>query len=158
MIHRLEMIACHVFRLADNGSHEMLQLRRVPEDYLGGTWQIVRGGIEPGETAVQAALRELREEAGLVPQELYRLGLVETFHIPSRDAARDTIWHCATFCAIVAPDAQVKLDHEHDAHRWIPRDQALGHTMWASERAVLRELFHDILDDGPAKPYLRLEL
>lgn len=158
MIHRLDMIACHIVRQAADGGHELLQLRRVPDDYLGGTWQTVRGGIEAGETAVQAALREVREETGLVPVEFYRLGTIETFYIPGRTPERDTVWHCVTFCAVVAPGAAVTLNDENDAHRWIPRDQMLQHTMWASERGVLRDLFHDILDGGAARAYLKLDV
>jgi len=33
-----------------------------------GSWETVHGTIEPGETPVQASLRELREETGLVPE------------------------------------------------------------------------------------------
>ena len=33
----------------------------MPEDYLGNTWQIVRGTVEEKETFLQGALRELRD-------------------------------------------------------------------------------------------------
>jgi dATP pyrophosphohydrolase len=65
---RYDMIACHVVRPDETGaSHEFLQLRRRADDYLGGTWQIVRGTCLPDEPAWQAALRELEEETGLRP-------------------------------------------------------------------------------------------
>ena len=44
-------------------SREVLLVHRVPE--LGGYWHVIAGGVEPGESAVQAAERELHEETGL---------------------------------------------------------------------------------------------
>src|SRR5436305_1491279 len=99
---RHDMITCYVVR-KDGDSHQFLQLRRIPHDFMGGTWQAISGGIEPEETAWQAALRELNEEAGLMPIEFYRLPVVNTFYI----AEHDTLWHTVPFCAIVAPEALV---------------------------------------------------
>jgi dATP pyrophosphohydrolase len=149
---RADMITVFVVRPTAKGSHEFLQLRRAPGEYLPGTWQTVRGGIDPDETAVDAALRELREETGLRPVEFYRLGTVETFFIPKHD----TVWMAPAFCAIVAPDARVTPNGENDDSRWVPRDAMLDTVLWASERTVLPHLFRDILDDGPAKTLLRV--
>src|SRR5687767_7030305 len=152
---RHDMVSCFVVRPDGSGtSHEFLQLRRAAGDYMGGTWQIVRGTSEPGETAPRAALRELREETRFVPVEFYRLSHLESFYIP----ADDTIWHCPAFCAIIARDAEVRLNAEHDAARWVPRSRIESVTMWASELPAIADLCRNILDDGPAKPFLRLEL
>lgn len=121
---------------------------------MGGTWQPISGGIEPNETAWQAALRELQEEAGLVPLEFYRLPVVNSFYI----AEQDTMWHSIPFCAVVSPAAKVKLNDEHDASRWIPRTSADRDFMWATDRAAIAQLCKEVLDDGPAKKYLRIPI
>ena len=42
---------------------------------------MVSGGIEQGETATAAALREIREETGLSPSTFYLADAVETFYM-----------------------------------------------------------------------------
>ena len=149
------MVSCYVVRPDSWGvSHEFLQLRRAAGDYMGGTWQIIRGTSQPGETAPKAALRELREEAGLVPDEFYRLTHLEVFYIP----ADETIWHCPAFCAVVGRAADVQMNVEHDAVRWIGRAEIDAATMWASEQLSIADLCRNVLDNGPAKPFLRIEL
>src|SRR5689334_8434359 len=107
-------------------AYEFLQLLRAGGDDLGGTWQTVRGTIESGETAVAAAIRELREETGIVPREFYRLGTVETFY----DVTDDAIIHSVPFLACVGGGAKVKLNDEHDAFRWIAAADVNEAFMW----------------------------
>lgn len=149
---RYDTIQCHVVRQSAGGGHEFLQLRRVPADFMGGTWQSVYGGIKDGETAWQAAARELREETGFTPLEFYQLDTVNTFYL----AADDSIWNCPGFCAIVDIQSNLILNDEHDAFRWVAREEFLGQLMWPGERLACAELCREILDNGLAKPYLRL--
>jgi 8-oxo-dGTP pyrophosphatase MutT (NUDIX family) len=149
------MVTVFVVRPGGAGEpHEFLQLRRVPSDYTGGTYQSIRGGIEPGETAPAAALREMREESGLAPLELYRLGQVESFYIPAEDA----IWHCPAFCAIVDHAATPALNDEHDAFRWVRADETDQSFMWSSEWPLIEEIKRVIFAEGPAKGFLRLDV
>jgi dATP pyrophosphohydrolase len=41
---------------------------------------MVSGGIEEGETAVEAALREIQEETGICPGTLYSADAVKNFY------------------------------------------------------------------------------
>lgn len=145
---------CYVLRRPSGGEWEFLQLRRSPAEFMGGTWQTISGKIEPGETAPQAALRELLEETALHPLEFFQLDTVNTFYL----AADDAIWMCPAFCAIVDPNALVHLNDEHDGSRWLPRDAYLREVMWPGERTALAELCREILDHGPARRHLRLSL
>jgi dATP pyrophosphohydrolase len=136
------------------GRHEFLQLRR-REPPLAGTWQTVRGSIESGETAAAAALRELREETALRPAEFYRLGSVETFY----DLDSDAVWHSAAFFALLAVDATVTLNDEHDAIRWVDETELDRHFMWPSEKPLMREIQTELLGAGGlCKPYLRIDV
>jgi len=152
---RTDMIVCHVVRPAEHPDrYEFLQLRRSVDDYLGGTWQTVRGRIEAAETACQAALRELREESGLIPAEFYKLSTLESFYLAHEDA----IWHVPCFCILIRRDQPVLLNGEHDACRWVEQDKILDAVMWPGERQALDEIFREILGNGLSKPFLRVPL
>ncbi|MDQ3438811.1 MAG: NUDIX domain-containing protein [Planctomycetota bacterium] len=153
---RADSVSVYVVRPDPTGaSHEFLQLRRAAAEQLGaGSYQNVRGGVEPDETAWHAALRELREETGLRPVEFYRLGMTETFYI-SQD---DTLWHAVPFCAIVDRAATVTLNVEHDAIRWVPVREAKQAFIWSNEWPVIDEIERVILGNGPAKPHLRIDV
>ena len=155
MTPRYDMVCCYVVRPdAEGALGELLQLRRSPGDFMGGSWSVVRGRVEAGEKAWQAALRELKEEAGLVPErdEFFQLDTVDTFYL----AADDTVWHVPGFCAVVARDAAVTLNEEHDDFRWVPRAQADLEFLWPGERRQLEELAREIMDFGPARNFLRI--
>jgi dATP pyrophosphohydrolase len=138
----------------DAAGHEFLQLRRSNTGFLDGTWQTVRGSIEPGETAVAAALRELREETAVTPPEFYRLGSVETFY----DLSSDAIWHSAAFFALLTRDTPITLNPEHDAIRWITENELDRHFMWPSEKPLLKEIRDELLTDSLCKPHLRINV
>ena len=152
---RYDMVTCFVVRPDANGTlAEFLQLRRAEGEFLEGVWGPVHGRIERGETAWQAALRELREEAGLAPLEFYQLDTINQFYL----VAGDCVWHVPGFCAVVGRDAKVTLNEEHDGHRWIGRARLDEDFLWPGERRQARELAREILDNGPAKSYLRIKV
>jgi dihydroneopterin triphosphate diphosphatase len=136
------------------GGHEFLQLRRHETGFLDGTWQTVRGSVEAGETAVGAALRELREETGVRPDEFYRLGSVETFY----DLQTDAVWHSPAFLALLAPGTPITLNDEHDALRWVDELEVDRHFMWPSEKPLINEIRDELLGESLCKPYLRIDL
>jgi len=159
MLIRSDLVACYVARPDESGkSYEFLQLLRAKGDYMGGTWQTVAGCTEGDETAWQAALREVKEEAGLTPLEFYRIGIVNSFYISAHDGQEDTLWHQIPFLAIISRDSEIVLNDEHEAFRWISRNDADGNFMWPSDRENLSLACRDILDEGLAKEFLRILL
>lgn len=63
-------IVVQIMTVNDNG--EILLTQRVPEKTSGGRWECSGGCAISGETSIQAAIRELREETGIsaVPEEV----------------------------------------------------------------------------------------
>lgn len=147
------MICVYVFRHREHGS-EFLLLLRSPERYMGGTWQPVTGGVEAGETAWQAALREMGEETGLTPLRFYQADGVETFYV----ARTDTVHQCPVFAAEVPGDAEVVLNPENTQADWVHVDQIAGRLLWPGQRRSVAEIVQEIVGGGPARPYLEIPL
>ena len=145
------IVDVYVFRRSAGGV-EFLQLHRRPQSRIGDSWQSVHGGIEPGETAVRAARRELTEETGLTPLAFWQLEHVNVFFV----AAEDQIHLCAGFAAEVPADSPVQIDDEHDAFRWMPTAEAEQAFLWPGQRACVREILGSIITRGPAERFLRL--
>ena len=95
--------------LAD-ASGRMLLFQVETEEVPGGWWELPGGGIEPGESDREAAVREIREETGLV---------LDPARIGAPAWRRDTTWrsrgkrrlqHEVVVSAQVAADQQAIVD------------------------------------------------
>jgi dATP pyrophosphohydrolase len=144
------VVDVYPFRRRPSGV-EFLLLKRAENIRLGGSWQAVHGRIEPGETAWQAALRELHEEIGIAPLGFWQTEYVNTFYM----ATNDRILMCPCFAAEIAADADVVLSHEHTDFRWEPTEQALESFMWPGQRRAIREILTEIIAPGVSEPHLR---
>jgi dihydroneopterin triphosphate diphosphatase len=125
------------FALRGTGDRlEVLLLRRAPGGRNPGSWETVHGTIEPGETPVQASLRELHEETGLVPQRFYNLSRIEGFYLHTVDE----LAIIPAFAAMVAADAEPRLSAEHDAYCWLQPPEAARRFAWPRERRALEDV------------------
>ncbi|MEM7488756.1 MAG: NUDIX domain-containing protein [Pseudomonadota bacterium] len=139
-----------VLRSGDDGT-EVLLMRRTGSN--AGTWCQVAGRIEPGETAWQAGLRELREETGFTPESFWSADICEQFY----EADRDTVTVAPVFVAWVGPGAEPTLNEEHDAHRWLGCDDAIDAVSFGGQRRMLRDIRAEFVDRTPS-PDLRIDL
>jgi 8-oxo-dGTP pyrophosphatase MutT (NUDIX family) len=144
---RADMVAVFVCRFAGaaagDDAIELLQLRRAREP-ARGTWQPVMGAIEEGETAVQAALRELDEETGLKQAGMlgmWALDQASPFYVHTRDV----IILAPRFCALVGEAWQAALNDEHDAYRWVRMEDAGRVFVWPTQMASVREITAGLL-------------
>jgi len=126
-------------------SLEVLALRRGANGRNPGSWETVHGTIEPGETPVQASLRELREETGLVPQKFYNLSRTEAFY----QHKSDEVALIPVFAAFVLPDAALRLSAEHDRGEWLCVRDVAQRFAWPRERRAVEDIL-SIVGGGDA--------
>ena len=141
---QVSFIDAYVLRPGASGL-EVLVLRRAPGGRSPGSWEAVHGHIEPGETPVQAALRELREETGLEPARLYNLSRVEAFY---RHQTNEIVL-IPVFAGVVDARTAVQHSAEHDRAEWLTASEAAARLSWPRERRALDDVL-SILGSGDA--------
>lgn len=144
-------VSAYVIRQTSEGPRYLL-IRRCGK-YLPGTWQMISGGIENGETAVQAVLREIQEETGLIPYALYSADAVETFYIQGNDK----ITFVPVFVGFVENSNISLSPKEHDAYEWLPFEEAKGKLVWAEQRRVISHIHETCVMKKPNE-LLRAEI
>ena len=125
-------------------SAEYLLLRRAT-DYLRDQWCQVAGAVEQGETAWQAAIRELKEETGLEAESLYSADRFEQFYRPDWDA----LVLVPLFVAYVPADAGVHLNHEHSEYRWCSAEEAVRILPFFAQRANIEHVQTEFVERQP---------
>jgi 8-oxo-dGTP pyrophosphatase MutT (NUDIX family) len=135
------------------GAFRVLLLERAPGARSAGAWEVVHGKIEPGETPPAAALREMREETGLVPSAMYVIAS-HPFYVP----VNDTVYLAVTFAAFVDPAAPLVLGPEHTAHEWHGFAEAAVRATWPRTEEHLRWIAKLLATGGagPAEDVLRV--
>jgi len=116
-----------------------LLLRRSSNVVYAGEWRMIGGKVQDGETSVQAAIREFREETFQQPHSAWVVPTVNAFYDPQADQIR----YIPAF-AFECSSNEIRLNHEHDDFEWLPIDEAVHRLGWYEQKRILR-LTHDIL-------------
>jgi 8-oxo-dGTP pyrophosphatase MutT (NUDIX family) len=111
--------------LADAGQ-VLLQLR-AGWAHQGGTWSIPGGARERGESAVQAALREAREEMSIRGRDV---------EVRSTYVATCGGWEYETVLAVAAGPVHLAHLSESEAHVWAAPDEVADLPLHPSFRAA----------------------
>ena len=137
-------IAAYVCRGTDSGMDVLLIRRNT--GYLGDTWQIISGKIEKGETAWQAALREIHEETGISPDRFYSADRLESFY----EVSQNCINIAPIFVGFIDSEQPVVLSSEHREFKWVPYTDVSNYVsfnhqaetcQWIYERFIAHEPF-----------------
>lgn len=109
-------LVCDVLVRHTDGSY--LLMRRDPRKHYGGLWEATAGGSAlRGETPLDCARRELREETGIRAEELRELGRVRSANTHYVEFLCETDW----------PKDRVTLQEgETVAYRWVSREELIA--------------------------------
>ena len=146
------MIEVHLLSFAE-GAWSVLALQRSLSTRCSGAWETVHGRIEAGEEPEDAAVREVREETGLVVQRLYNV-TVQPFYLHRTHVVELSV----VFAAFVHRSASVTLGAEHSAFEWLTPDEAGERFFWPAERSAMRQALQLLRtgDGGEAEDVLRV--
>lgn len=142
-----------VFRPSDacgpDGCATIYQLLLLHKPRKNDCWQLPQGGCESGESTVEAALRELKEEAGIEAHVLESASHVYQYDFPKsyREFRPDNVkgQRIEYVFATVDRDATVQVDGEEiDQYVWVLPEQIAQYI----QRKEYLDLVQKLYDDG----------
>ena len=131
----VRVVDAYVFR-KDKNKIQFLLLKRASKKTYEHLWKGVAGKIETGETAWQAALRELDEETGLKPIRMFIADHISKFY----EKIEDRINLVPVF-GIEVESEEVRLSNEHTEFRWMGVDEAEESLVWNGQKEGVRKVY-----------------
>ncbi|MCL4197473.1 MAG: NUDIX domain-containing protein [Phycisphaerales bacterium] len=150
---RTDLVEAFIFRRRGGGVEILQMRRREGAGHAASTWQPVFGHARPGETAFDAARREVAEETGLYGADCrgwWQLEQVRPFFV----AGANAVFLAPRFVVEAGAEWEPALNHEHVAHRWVALSHAHDAFLWPGQREAIREFAHEVLDPGSASAAL----
>lgn len=128
------------YRIVD-GTPLFCIFRRRDSDY----WQFIAGGVENGETTIEAAKRETIEEIGVEPKNIKQLTCVT--YVPAEVIAESRRQHWNKNVYVIPEysfafecDLEPVLSNEHSEYKWLTYDEARKLLKWDSNKVAMYEI------------------
>jgi len=113
-------------------------------NYPSGHWDFVKGKMEEGENTKTTALRETKEETGIIDIEFcdgFKEEIEYYFRIEGEEIHKKVIFFLAS-----TKTTNVKLSHEHLNFIWLDFEHALEKTTYDNAKNLLKKSV-DFLDN-----------
>ncbi len=137
----IRVIDAYIFRKKEDGLLFLI-LKRAETKIYEHLWQGVAGKIELGESAPEAAKRELLEETGLTPKQMFVADHVSRFY----EAHGDRVNLVPVFGIEVVSDI-VTLSDEHCEFKWVTLEEALEHLVWRGQKQGIQVVSEMVLSN-----------
>lgn len=138
---RTELSAGVIIYRINNNNLEYLLLH-----HTEGHWDFPKGKLEANETVEQAAVRELREEAGIDADLIAGFQHVISYQFTDKNG--ELVKKQVVFFLGQVEDAMVVISHEHQDFLWLSYDEAYQKVTYDSAREVFelahKEVLHHI--------------
>jgi dATP pyrophosphohydrolase len=148
----VRVVDAYVFRKTADGLR-FLMLKRAKTKLYEHLWQGVAGKIEKGETAWQAAMRELKEETGLKPKHMFVADHVSRFY----EAFGDRINLVPVF-GIEVDSEVVILSEEHSEYKWVTLEEAQKHLVWRGQKLGIQIVNEMVLSNDDRMRWSEISL
>jgi dATP pyrophosphohydrolase len=124
----VRVIDAYIFHQKSDGI-KFLIMKRAKTKMYEHLWQGVAGKIEVGETAPEAAIRELKEETGFEPVRMFVADHVSKFY----ETHGDRINLVPVF-GIEVDREDVKISEEHCDFKWVDFETARDTLVWKGQK------------------------
>ena len=98
-------------------------------------WSLPKGHIESGETAEEAAVREVEEETGIIGRVVAPLGTIDFWFVAEDRRVHKTVHH---FLMRALGGELSDSDMEVSEVAWVPLDELESRLAYADERRLIR--------------------
>ena len=129
-----------------NETHFLVLQRAKEEKLFPGLWQIVTGTMKKNESALKAAIRELKEETGLSPKRCWTIPYVDTYF----DLIKDTIQLVPVFAAELDSSSLLQLSTEHQRFEWLRFEDARKRLVWPGQKHSMDIVYEFIVGNKEA--------
>jgi 8-oxo-dGTP pyrophosphatase MutT (NUDIX family) len=104
----------------------------------GNRWQLPKGLVDRGESTEEAALREVREEAGVDTEMIDRIDRLEYWYVSTEQGAR-VRYHKFVYFYLLRYRSGDVGDHDHEVNeaRWVAVDEAIRMLAFDNEKKIV---------------------
>jgi|JI9StandDraft_1071089.scaffolds.fasta_scaffold03900_5 dATP pyrophosphohydrolase len=122
-----------------------LLLKRAPEAYLGGIWQIVTGKVDKGHSVLETVKKEILEETGLRVENAYNVN-VTLFY----EKVKDQVGFSSNFLVFLDYNEKIILSpREHVEYCWCSFEEAFELLAFSTQKETLVHINQFYIDNKP---------
>jgi len=147
----VRVIDAYIFHQTIDGI-KFLIMKRAKTKMYEHLWQGVAGKIEVGETAPEAAIRELKEETGFEPVRMFVADHVSRFY----ESHQDRINLVPVF-GIEVDSVEVKLSEEHVDYKWVDIYEALDTLVWRGQKEGIQTIYDMVMNNDDRMRWSKVE-